>query len=93
MEGLIWLLVIAGLFYFMMRFGCGAHMLHGGHGGRGETETGGKDPVCGMPVAADKGYTKSHAGARYWFCTRNCLEKFEAEPRKYLGGGAERRAT
>jgi len=35
MEGLLWLLVIAGLFYVMMRFGCGAHMIHGGHAGMG----------------------------------------------------------
>jgi len=24
-------LLFAGLFYFMMRFGCGAHMVHGHH--------------------------------------------------------------
>jgi len=91
-EGLIWLLVIAGLFYFMMRFGCGAHMVHGGHGGHGghdEADAAGKDPVCGMPVEAGTGYTKAHAGARYWFCSRSCLEKFEAEPQKYVGGGAQ----
>ena len=31
MEGLLTLLMYAGLFYLMMRFGCGAHMVHG-HG-------------------------------------------------------------
>ena len=37
MEGLVSLLLFAGLFYFMMRFGCGAHMAHGqgGHGQHG----------------------------------------------------------
>lgn len=30
MGGLIWLLVFAGFIYFMVRFGCGAHMAHGG---------------------------------------------------------------
>jgi hypothetical protein len=35
MEGLLWFLVLGGLFYFMMRFGCGAHMIHG-HSGHGE---------------------------------------------------------
>jgi hypothetical protein len=30
MEGLLWLLIWAALFYFMMRFGCGAHMVHRG---------------------------------------------------------------
>jgi hypothetical protein len=33
MDGLISLLLFAGVFYLMMRFGCGAHMVHGGHGG------------------------------------------------------------
>jgi hypothetical protein len=28
MEGLFSLLLFAALFYFMMRFGCGAHMVH-----------------------------------------------------------------
>ena len=32
--GLLTLLLYAGLFYLMMRFGCGAHMIHG-HGGHG----------------------------------------------------------
>jgi hypothetical protein len=37
MEGLGTLLFFAALFYFMMRFGCGAHMVHGhGGGGRGD---------------------------------------------------------
>jgi len=54
MEGLFSLLLFAALFYFMMRFGCGAHMVHGhgGHGGQRE-HTGHQegpraiDPVCG----------------------------------------------
>ncbi|HSD42571.1 MAG TPA: YHS domain-containing protein [Burkholderiales bacterium] len=90
MEGLIWLLVFAGLFYVMMRFGCGAHMVHGRHGGEhGAGGEGGKDPVCGMQVAADGGYTKMHAGTRYWFCSKTCLEKFEAEPAKYAGAARQ----
>jgi len=94
MEGLIWLLVFAGFFYLMMRFGCGAHMVHGRHGGgsshdHGAAGEGGKDPVCGMQVAADRGYTKMHAGTRYWFCSKSCLEKFEAEPAKYTDAARE----
>jgi YHS domain-containing protein len=38
-----------------------------------------------MQVAADRGYTKMHAGTRYWFCSKACLEKLEAEPAKYAG--------
>ena len=57
MEGLIWLLVFAGLFYVMMRFGCGAHMVHGRHGGLGHEHgaggEGGTDPVCVLALLAD----------------------------------------
>jgi YHS domain-containing protein len=88
--GLFSLLLFAGFFYLMMRFGCGAHMVHGGHGGHeGHTSHGdgavtATDPVCGMPVAAKLGYSKMHDGKEYRFCSRNCLEKFDAEPARYL---------
>ena len=32
MEGLFSLLLFAGLFFLIMRFGCGSHMAHGGQG-------------------------------------------------------------
>ncbi len=32
MEGLLSLLLFAGLFFLMMRFCCGGHSGHGGHG-------------------------------------------------------------
>lgn len=38
MEGLFSLLLFAGLFFLMMRFGCGAHMVHGGHGSNSKFE-------------------------------------------------------
>lgn len=88
MEGLFSLLLFAVFFYVMMRFGCGAHMIHGGHGGHGQhTAAGGDntDPVCGMPVPADSGYTKVHQGTQYRFCSRNCLDKFDTDPQRYLG--------
>ena len=85
MEGLLGLLVCGVLFFLMMRFGCGAHMMHGRGGGNGGggAEAGGKDPVCGMQVGADRGYSMMHAGTRHWFCSKTCLDKFEAEPAKY----------
>lgn len=92
MAGWLWLLLFAAFFYFMMRFGCGAHMVHGGHGG-GEHEgheghragTGSaKDPVCGMPVEPAQGYSKVHEGREYRFCSRKCLDKFDAEPQRYV---------
>ena len=90
MEGLFSFLLFAGFFYFMMRFGCGAHMVHG-HGGHGEHPHRSEnavgsaiDPVCGMSVVADQGYTKTHQGRQYRFCSRACLDKFEATPERYL---------
>ena len=88
MEGLFSLLLFAVFFYVMMRFGCGAHMIHGGHGGHGQhTAAAGdsNDPVCGMQVSANSGYTKVHQGTMYHFCSRNCLDKFDANPQQYLG--------
>ena len=102
MEGLGSLLLFAALFYFMMRFGCGAHMVHGhgggghgdhaGHGGHAghEPGTSAKDPVCGMDVAPGQGYTKMHGGRAYRLCSRACLDKFDANPDHYASaqGGA-----
>jgi YHS domain-containing protein len=37
-----------------------------------------------MSVVADQGYTKTHQGRQYRFCSRACLDKFEATPERYL---------
>ncbi len=88
MEGLGSLLFFAILFFFLMRYGCGAHMMHG-HGSHGDSHGSGKemkyiDPVCGMEVEAEKGYGMMHEGTLYRFCTRSCLDKFDADPEQYL---------
>lgn len=54
MEGLLSFLFFAALIYLMMRFGCGAHMLHGHGPGNGEDEH--VDPVCGKTVPTHEGY-------------------------------------
>ncbi len=96
MDDWLSFIIFAGLFYVMMRYGCGAHMIHGHHGGHDKhnPDEGVKhiDPVCGMEVEVDKGYGKMHAGTLYRFCSRSCLDKFESAPDKYLdssndGGG------
>lgn len=101
MEGLVSLLLFAALFYFMMRFGCGAHMVHGHGGGEGEHAGHGGhaghqesaravDPVCGMEVAPGQGYTKMYKGREYRLCSRPCLDKFDANPEQHASvqGGA-----
>lgn len=88
MEGLLSFLLFAAFFYVMMRFGCGAHMVHG-HGRHtsspehADQTSRAIDPVCGMPVAPDEGYTKRYADHTYHFCSKKCLDTFEANPDKY----------
>lgn len=99
MEGLFALLVIAGFFYYMMRTGCGAHMVHGGHMGHGDQDghgalaapagpiapaAKGRDPVCGMEVGPERGYSEVYQGNMYRFCSRDCLDKFDTQPQLYL---------
>ena len=88
MEGLGSFLLFAAFFYLMMRYGCGAHMMHG-HGSHGSAHGAGKgtkhiDPVCDMEVEAEQGYGKMYQGSLYRFCSKSCLDKFDAEPEHYL---------
>ncbi len=91
MRGLLTLLLYAAFFYLMMRFGCGAHMVHGHgghaheeHGASGSGEGSARDPVCGMTVEPGQGYTKNYQGRIWQFCSRKCLDSFEAEPQRYV---------
>ena len=43
------------------------------------------DPICGMTVnPATAAASFEHAGKTYYFCCRGCMEKFRADPQKYL---------
>jgi len=88
MDGLLSLLIFAGLFYFMMRFGCGTHMAHGNDKdtdkNKPNNNPGHIDPVCGMKVDTDKGYGMMHKGSLYRFCSRDCLDKFKASPQNFI---------
>lgn len=60
------------------------HHHHSNHGGdQGQTVV--QDPVCGMKVDA-RTATHRHEmkDNRYYFCSARCLEKFRADPNKYL---------
>ena len=90
MRGLLTFLLYAAFFYLMMRFGCGAHMIHGhgnheheGKGGSKSDDGSGKDPVCGMTVQPGQGYTRNYEGQLLHFCSRKCLDAFDAEPQRY----------
>lgn len=47
------------------------------------------DPVCGMKVAADAPLSHVHDGVTYRFCAASCLQKFRADPDRFLGGARE----
>lgn len=43
------------------------------------------DPVCGMRVSPETAAGKNeHNGETYYFCATGCLEKFKADPEKFL---------
>lgn len=53
-----------------------------------------KDPVCGMDVTPESSAgTATHATQTYYFCSRNCLAKFEADPSKYAASNADEEYT
>src|SRR5271165_6252839 len=48
-----------------------------------------RDPVCGMNVnPATAKHLYQHEGKNYYFCCAGCVEKFKAEPAKYLNAAA-----
>jgi Cu+-exporting ATPase len=43
------------------------------------------DPVCGMTVDPEKAAgSHEHGGTKYYFCSKHCLARFQAEPGKFL---------
>jgi Cu+-exporting ATPase len=44
-----------------------------------------RDPVCGMNVnPATAKHVHNHRGKNFYFCCAPCVEKFKADPAKYL---------
>jgi YHS domain-containing protein len=88
-----YLLFWALVFFFMMRFGCGAHIMgHGHHGQNGQNPQTGDplfrpsqavDPVCGMSVTTAGAKTSFYQGRAYYFCSPTCRDKFEATPEQW----------
>lgn len=106
METLLYFLAFGALFFFMMRFGCGAHVTgHGHHAPGNDDKLGprhhapawqppnqGTDPVCGMTVVPGDAKSSVFDGAVYYFCSEKCRLKFEEDPIPYLRGGSSDRA-
>lgn len=104
MEALLYFIIWAGLIFLMIRFGCGAHIMGHGHGGHDTQRPDGAkgsdgirwvppeediDPVCGKTVHPDQAKPSVHDGTVYYFCSRECRERFEAAPELYLGAGPQ----
>jgi YHS domain-containing protein len=53
-----------------------------------------RDPVCGMMVDIDPlAIQTTYQGTHYYFCSKECLDAFVAEPAKYVAAerdGVER---
>ena len=107
MEALVYFALWAGLIFLMMRFGCGAHVMGHGHEQRGagdkeaprnserlrwvppETDI---DPVCGKMVRTDQAKSSVHDGTVFYFCSRECRERFEVAPHVYVGPKADQQS-
>ena len=93
MENIAYLLFWALLFFVMMRFGCGAHMMghrhHGKHTGgndRIQEPSQARDPVCGMMVDTATAKSTIHNGRAYYFCSETCRNTFEKSPQDWAEG-------
>ncbi len=93
LKSLTGLILWGGLFYLMMRYGCGAHMIGGHkHGGHGDAAPGDgvKDLVCGMTVdPKNAAATAVNGGITYYFCSASCRDKFERAPEQYIGASTQ----
>jgi YHS domain-containing protein len=86
MTTVLWILIYVALFYFMARFGCGAHGSHRRHGDHAVVSAR-IDPVCGMAVSDEDSFKLMYHKGEYRFCSHSCLEKFEANPERYTDEG------
>lgn len=105
METLLHFAFWAGLILFAMQLGRGILVTGRGHGpddacGQGppqpsndirwvapETDV---DPVCGKRVHTRSAKPSVHDGWVYYFCSRECRERFEAAPHLYVGPTSSR---
>ncbi len=105
MESLLWFAIWAGLFFLMMRFGCGAHVMghgHGQHGGKDMPKdrdsmrwiapASDVDPVCRKTVNTESAKSAVYAGTVYYFCSNECRDRFEAAPQRYVEPETNREA-
>jgi YHS domain-containing protein len=96
MSTLLWFAIWGGLFFLMMRFGCGAHVMghgHGQHEAQGDGAAAPQpqwippetaiDPVCRKSVPTNSAKSAVYRGDVYYFCSAEHRDAFEAEPERY----------
>lgn len=87
MELIATLLVFGFVFYVLMRWGCGARMVHGlaagGIGTAAVMHLEDTDPVCGMKVEAEGAVLLEHGSRVIRFCSEDCRKRFLAHPEAY----------
>lgn len=42
------------------------------------------DPVCGMTVDESAGLKETYRGREYFFCSEECMHRFESDPAAYV---------
>jgi Cu+-exporting ATPase len=48
------------------------------------------DPVCGMTISPDESVGQvDYRGQTYYFCAQSCLERFKADPERFLNPGTD----
>ena len=104
MQTLGYFLIWGAFIFFMMRFGCGAHVMGHGHSHSHDHDSSATlpstgvaswappakdiDPVCGMTIDTAGSKSTVQNGHIYYFCSQDCREKFEVSPKLYTSGDA-----
>jgi Cu+-exporting ATPase len=48
-----------------------------------------KDPICGMEIDPKTAFaTREHMGQTFYFCSKNCVEQFDAAPHSFMTSSA-----
>lgn len=97
MENIFFFLIWAIAIFLIMRVGCGSHVAghdHAGSGSHGRNAGSPDlrwippekdvDPVCGKTISTAAAKSAVYDGHVYYFCSRECRERFEAAPQSYL---------
>jgi Cu+-exporting ATPase len=71
--------------FFWGKTEIGKHLLPMEHAHKEQATPTVTDPVCGMEISPEDAVgSYDYGGQRYFFCNPSCLEKFRAEPTRYL---------